>query len=151
MNKESIMFRYLFLILLMASLGIPSGTFAGDYDGSKPILISVLRVNGCLDDGTCYPMTVEEANLPQFFKVDFESKKISRVAFNSDLPDSIIKRMEHVDGKLILQGAEDGFEDVRDGFGWTVAIAEDTGKVVLTASGEGVAYVVFGASVPVNP
>lgn len=56
--------------------------------------------------------------------------------------------MEKVDGKLILQGAEDGLEGVRDGVGWTLVISEDTGKFVLTASGEEVAFVVFGACIP---
>jgi hypothetical protein len=32
--------------------------------------------------------------------------------------------------------------------GWTIAIAEDTGKVVMTASGDQVAFVVFGACLP---
>jgi hypothetical protein len=29
--------------------------------------------------------------------------------------------------------------------GWSLAIAEDTGKMVLTASGDDVGFVVFGA------
>ncbi len=53
-----------------------------------------------------------------------------------------------MDGKLILQGAEDGYEKMRDGLGWTMAISEATGQVVLTAAGEGVAFVIFGASIP---
>ena len=48
----------------------------------------------------------------------------------------------------MLQGAEDGYEDLRDGLGWTLSIAEDTGQVVLTASGDQVAFVVFGAALP---
>ncbi len=56
--------------------------------------------------------------------------------------------MELVDGKLILQGAEDGYQSVRDGLGWTITIAEDTGRVVMTASGDKVAFVVFGACLP---
>ncbi|MCP4148938.1 MAG: hypothetical protein GY757_14420, partial [bacterium] len=48
----------------------------------------------------------------------------------------------------IIQGAEDGYESVRDGLGWTIAIAESSGKVVMTASGEQVAFVVFGACLP---
>ena len=40
---------------------------------------------------------------------------------------------------LVLQGAQDGLKDVRDGVGWTVAIMEDTGRMVLTASGDMVA------------
>jgi hypothetical protein len=55
--------------------------------------------------------------------------------------------MERIDGKLILQGAEDGIEDVRDGIGWTAAISESTGKFIFTASGEEVAFVVFGACI----
>ena len=47
---------------------------------------------------------------------------------------------------MILQGAEDGYEKMRDGLGWTLAIAENSGQVVLTASGDQVAFVVFGAA-----
>jgi len=35
---------------------------------------------------------------------------------------------------------------MRDGLGWTMAISQETGQVVLTASGEQVAFVVFGAA-----
>jgi len=52
------------------------------------------------------------------------------------------------DGELILQGAEDGYENMHDGLGWTMAISEATGQVVLTGSGEQVAFVVFGACLP---
>jgi hypothetical protein len=51
-------------------------------------------------------------------------------------------------GKLILQGAEDGYEKMRDGLGWTLAISEASVQVVLTAAGEGVAFVVLGAGIP---
>jgi hypothetical protein len=47
-----------------------------------------------------------------------------------------------------MQGAEDGIEGVRDGLGWTLAIAEETGNMVLTGSGDEVAFVVFGACTP---
>jgi hypothetical protein len=56
--------------------------------------------------------------------------------------------MENVDGKLILQGAEDGYEKSRDGFGWTLAISEENGRAVYTAAGEEEALVIFGATVP---
>jgi hypothetical protein len=60
----------------------------------------------------------------------------------------MIERFEPVDGKLMLQGAEDGYEGISDGVGWTIAISEDTGRGVLTASGDEVAFVVFGACIP---
>ncbi|MBT8371216.1 MAG: hypothetical protein HKO68_11350 [Desulfobacterales bacterium] len=35
-----------------------------------------------------------------------------------------------------------------DGLGWTIALSDETGQVVLTASGDRVAFVVFGAGIP---
>ena len=56
-----------------------------------------------------------------------------------------IERLEHIDGKLIIEGAQDGLENVRDGLGWTMAINEESGEMVLTAAGDRVGFVVFGA------
>ncbi len=53
--------------------------------------------------------------------------------------------METLDKKLFLQGADDGIEGVRDGLAWSIAISEDTGRLVLSASGDNVAFVIFGA------
>ena len=57
---------------------------------------------------------------------------------------SKIKHVEHMENKLILQGVEEGVENIEDGLAWSMAISKKTGKVVLSASGDGVAYVVFG-------
>jgi len=51
-------------------------------------------------------------------------------------------------GRSATAAAEDGYEKMRDGLGWTMAISEATGQVVLTASGDQVAFVVFGVSLP---
>jgi len=93
-------------------------------------------------------VTAESADLPQFLKVDFENETITRAMGGEGKQVTDIERMERVDGKLILQGAEDGVENVRDGLGWTFAISEETGKAILTASGEQAAFVVFGACLP---
>ena len=60
---------------------------------------------------------------------------------------SQIKHKLRLDGKLILQGADDGVEGVRDGLAWSIAIGEDTGEMVMSASGDDVAFVVFGACI----
>jgi len=39
---------------------------------------------------------------------------------------------------------------VDDGLAWSIAISKKTGKVVLSASGDGVAYVVFGTCTAVE-
>jgi hypothetical protein len=140
-------FRWIGLILLGITVASASAV-AGDFDGSRPLVFSVISVIECTPDGNCREMTAESADLPQFLKIDFESKKITRAMGDEGKQMTDIERSERVDGKLILQGTEDGVENVRDGLGWTVAISEETGKAILTASGEQVAFVVFGACLP---
>ncbi len=121
---------------------------AGDFDGTRPMLISVIRVVECVPDGTCREVSPASVELPQFLKIDFNNKTIRPAGAGDEAPATNIERHEVIDGKLILQGAEDGYENMRDGLGWTMAITEKTGQVVLTASGDQVAFVVFGAAVP---
>ena len=132
------------LSIFMSSLTV----WAGDFDGSRPLLFSVISAMECTPDNGCRAVTIESVDLPQFLKIDLNKKTIDPVSESDTRPGSVIERMERVDGKLILQGAEDGYASVRDGLGWTIAIAEGTGKVVMTASGDQVAFVVFGACLP---
>ena len=134
------------ILVIVCAAAIPVS--AGDFDGSKPLLCSVISITECTPDEGCRGTTIETVGLPQFLRVDFQKKTITAARPGDETPPSAIERMERVDGKLILQGAEDGLEGVRDGVGWTSALSEDTGKFVLTASGEEVAFVVFGACIP---
>jgi hypothetical protein len=121
---------------------------AGDFDGSKPLLFSVGRIMECTPVEGCKDVSAEEVGLPRFLKIDFVKKTIRPARGGEDIPDTVIKRLERVDGKLILEGAEDGYTELRDGLGWSMSITEDSGLVVLTASGDEVAFVVFGACLP---
>ena len=141
--------RYIWIVCtFFCSIIAAPAVWAGDFDGSKPLLISVIRVIECTPEGTCHEVTPASIELPQFLKIDFTNKTIRPAAANDETPATTIERQEVVDGKLILQGAEDGYDKMRDGLGWTMAISEATGQVVLTASGEQVAFVVFGAGIP---
>jgi hypothetical protein len=51
---------------------------------------------------------------------------------------SVIKNFERVDGRLILQGAENGRA-------WSIVIFEENGKMSATISDEEAGFVVFGA------
>jgi hypothetical protein len=141
--------RYILIVwAVLGSMIAASAVEAGDFDGTRPLLVSVIRVIECVPDGSCREVTPASVELPQFLKIDFTSKTIRPAAAGDEAPATSIERQEVVDGKLILQGAEDGYEKMRDGLGWTMAISEATGQVVLTASGDQVAFVVFGVSLP---
>ena len=119
--------------------------FAGNFDGTKPLICAAMELVECEPGGKCLPVTAEQIGIPQFFKINFAEKIISSNQTDGSKRSTPIERFEKVDGKVIIQGAEDGIEDVRDGVGWSLAINEETGKTVLTASGDEVGFVIFGA------
>jgi hypothetical protein len=118
---------------------------AGDFDGRQNLICAAMDVNECLPGGECKRMTALEVNFPDFIRINFKDKAIRTEQSGGEKLKTTIERMETVDGKIIIQGAEDGREDTKDGLGWTVAIDEENGKMVLSASGTDVAFVVFGA------
>ena len=131
-------------IALLCISTTPLLSIAGDFDGSKPLLCTVIDVTECIVGEGCKEVTAEEINLPRYLWISLGKKIIRSQKTGDEARKSPIDHVKNVDGKLMLQGAEHGWDDVRDGFGWTIAIMEDTGQMVLTASGDLAAEVAFG-------
>ena len=85
--------------------------------------------------------------MPEFLKFDIPNKKVIPATPIEGKQPTSIKEMERIEGKLILQGAEEGPDKIKDGLGWTAAISEENGKLIFTASGDEVAFVAFGTCV----
>ena len=134
----------IFGIALLLLVCMPLAAWAADFDGSRPILCSVTTVIECTPavDRT---VSAESIGLPQFIMVDAAGKKIWPAADREKKMTSVIKRVERLAGRLILQGADEGIDKKREAVSWTATIAEGTGKFILTAAGEQAAFVVFGA------
>jgi hypothetical protein len=79
------------------------------------------------------------------FEVDLGNAELLSRSGPQDDQKSTITNRQIIDQKIILQGAEDGLEGVRDGLGWTVAITLDSGIMSATASSDGVGFVIMGA------
>ncbi len=118
---------------------------AGSFDGSQPLLCASLVTLECMPGGDCFRVPPEAIAAPQFIRLDFKAKTLKNTLAAEKSKTTPIEHLEKVDGKLILQGAEDGVEGVRDGVGWTMSISEETGKMVLTAAADDAAFVIFGA------
>jgi hypothetical protein len=140
MSKGKVMGLAL-ILTCVTPLSVP----AGDFDGSKPLTCAVIDVVECVPGGQCEERMPGEIDIVQFLQVDVTKKTITGTRAGGIKRTSAIEHIEHVDGKVIIQGAEDGVEGVRDGLGWSMAISEETGKMVVTGSGDEVAFVVFGA------
>jgi hypothetical protein len=130
------------VILLAISCG---SAVAASFDGSEPLLCAATTVNECLPIEGCTQVVPQAVAAPNFIRFDFSANTLMTTDAAGSERKSTIKRSETVDGKLILQGAEDGVEGVRDGMGWTIAISQDSGRMVVTAAGDDVAITIFGA------
>lgn len=140
------MYKIKICSLMMISIAMMSvSAVAGDFDGSKELICSIMDIVECVPGGKCQQVTAEEVGIPHFLKINFKSKKITATHTGGSKRSTDIENLEKIDGKVIIQGAEDGAEGVRDGVGWSLAIANETGKMVLSASGDDVGFVVFGA------
>jgi hypothetical protein len=123
---------------------MPPHSVAADFDGSKPMVCTVIEANECLMDAGCKTVAPADLNLPRYLWIDVAKKTVQSAKGGDAARKSSIEGVKRIDGKLILQGAEDGQEGVRDGFGWSLAVMEDTGQMVLSASGDLFAVTAFG-------
>jgi len=123
---------------------------ADDFDGSKPLSGSVDKVLEIYPSKISNNADPDTVGLPRNFFIDFQAKIIRPSKDSLIRRTSKIKHVEHIENKLILQGTEDGVKNVDDGLAWSIAISKKTGKVVLSASGDGVAYAAFGTCTAVE-
>lgn len=137
---------WFWLLVVAVLVGNTAGScWAGSFDGEQPLICATIQVTECFPTGECAGVSIEEAAIPRFNVIDVKNKTITPTRESGVGRQSMIERVEVVDGKLILQGAEGGAENVRDGFGWTIAVGQESGNFVLTASGDETAFVIFGA------
>jgi hypothetical protein len=132
-------------IFIIASVLYSGAVFAADFDGSKPLLCAPSSYTECTTMG-CERVDAAAIRAPRFLQIDAKRKRIEPVGGGAGRT-SKIDHVERVDGKLIVQGVEDGVEDVRDGLGYSIAISETTGDMVLSAAGDGVSFTAFGACI----
>lgn len=129
------------VLTMFIIFAIPLLASAGSFDGSAPLLCALVETFECGDVENCQQGTAQDVNIPQFLRIDFKKKMISGNRVGVEKRTTKIDNMAKHDGRLILQGAQEGM-------GWSIMIKESTGKMTLTASGDEVGFVVFGACTP---
>lgn len=146
--------RYRIVILaLCLSTVLPCTANCGGFDGSDPITGTVdklVEINEQRIVGEVDPDTV---GLPTSFIIDFDTKTMRGTADSLIRRMVRIKRIEHLGNVLILLGADEGSGPHQGQMGWSLAIEKTSGKAVLSAAGNGIAYVAFGRCQPLvsNP
>ena len=93
----------------------------------------------------CHRVSLDEIHGPQFISLKPGDSTLIVTLSDGRNQTSTAERREKVDGKFIFQGSEEADAENEDGVGWTMLVAEDTGRMTLTVSSNGVAWVIFGA------
>lgn len=128
--------KILLYSIMISLLFVSYQAWAGDYDGTKPLLCASIEAISCEPGTPCEKDLPEAIGVPQFMRVDFSKKEM--IGPKRTTP---IRLMEKTDEQLTLQGVELGM-------GWTFVLDRATGKIAVTLIGRGTAYVVFGACTP---
>ena len=113
----------------------PAGA-AGKHDGSAPLLCVPIGVTECGAEGECKRGTAGEREPAAVLQSGPQGH--DDPLGGSRRRESPIKTVEHMNGKLILQGTQGER-------GWTMLIDEDTGRLSATVTADGEGFVVFGA------
>jgi hypothetical protein len=127
-------------VVLAASVAVPPA-FAGDFDGSKPMICAALVAIACQSNGECKQGTVESLNIPQFFWVDVAAKTVGERDPDGQIRTSAIQSVTQSDTYLVLQGS-------KESLGWSGTISKASGKLTLSGSKGSSAMVVYGACTP---
>jgi hypothetical protein len=128
--------NHLIILVLAAVFVFPYAASAGSIDGSSPCLCAITEAVECDSQGKCSEVESEEVNIPPFIKIDFEKKSLGRLD-NKDSKITAIKRVEKIDGNIILQGAENQRA-------WSLMLTGE-GKLSASISGEDYGFMLFGA------
>ncbi len=135
--------------LFAALMGfVSTASAAGFYAGKTPLLCSVYQLFECDHPNACLTVTPDQIQGVSHMNIDFSKKIITRAGEDSEQKSDIKSVTTDLDGKLIIQGVEDGDPDTRDGAGWTISIMDPEGTMVMATAADGFAVVGLGACVP---
>ncbi len=130
-------------ILTLGLALIQHPALAQGIDGAEPLICAAINTTQCEAGAACLEGDAEALNIPSFVRISLADKRIRGTRPNGESLDTVIGSSTRDQGELLLQGVENGR-------GWSMAITEATGRMVLSASGDEIAFVVFGACTGLN-
>lgn len=109
---------------------------ASDYDGSKKLICATTEAMECAAGEECIKTRVNDIGAPKFLNIDFAQKAIA-----GPKRTTAIAFMEKSEDQIVLQGNELGF-------GWTIALDQVSGDMIVTLVNRDGAFVLFGSCTP---
>ena len=101
-----------------------------------------MTVHECVDGADCREVLAEAVSAPTFFRLDLEERTVKVLKSGKS---NKAEHYEEIDGRIVMQGVQDGLPDQIDGAAWTLMVEQETGRLVVTAATRQAAIVIFGA------
>lgn len=115
--------------------------YADELTGADAILCSAVEATLCSADGECESGPPWNWDIPQFLEIDLKKKVIRTTHASGEDRSTPIKNTERSDGKIFLQGVEQGRA-------FSFVISEETGIASAAIAADGIAVTVFAACTP---
>ncbi|TDI90798.1 MAG: hypothetical protein E2O75_05690 [Chloroflexi bacterium] len=133
------------LVIALVSWAVAGSGFvaAASFDGKQSLVCTTTELYECDPARGCRLVDPVDAGDVRHIHVDFRNKVV-KLHPDETAHASRIDRVETVDGKLVIQGIEDGTEDAVDGGGWTLSIDNRYGSMVFTVAGGSMSFSGFG-------
>jgi hypothetical protein len=129
------MTRFLHMVAALVLLMVGTVS-AGDFDGSKLLICATVEAIDCAPGEECTKGRPDDVGAPQFLRIDFAQQVI--VGPKRTTP---IRSMDTSDNQILLQGTELGY-------GWTLALDQDSGMMTVTLVNREGGVVLFGSCTP---
>jgi hypothetical protein len=127
--------RVAFAIALFCSAPL---AFAGDFDGSKPLICATVDGHACDPGETCLRELPASLGVPQFMRIDFVNQTIAGPKRTTK-----IRLMDKTANQVMLQGSELGYA-------WTISLDAQDGTMTLALLSNEDAFVIFGNCTPAS-
>jgi len=102
------------------------------------MICAAAQVQICIENDTCYSATPAQLDVPDFVIIDTAKKTISTTKASNRNRSTSFTSVEKVDGLIYLQGIEGGRA-------FSFVIDEESGRMTVAISRDGLAVNVFGA------
>lgn len=133
--------RLAIVVAALAGAVSAAPAWADDLSGADKVLCSAGRVTVCCEDGACEEGTAADLNIPQFLEFDLVQKRVSTTKSSGLNRATGIDNVKRADGKIVLQGFENGRA-------FSFVISEKTGELAAAVAAPFCGITAFGACTP---
>ena len=124
------------MLAVAVAAALSAGAGAQPLDGKQPVLCAATTVFVCEPEPGCVTGAPDAVNLPTFWRVDPGAKTVESRRADGSERTSAIDLMAVEGGRFVAQGSDEGF-------GWSLSVDAETGKMLLSGGSE-LGYLVFG-------